>query len=167
MTSLVSGLLTLYNSVPTQWGGHEYLTPKAASDTSKDSIYDPDSGVTVGSLPDNYHPAVTTHSDLTGHAGYQNSVWGYNSHLLNNLQSINNICKANHREMPKNEDTPGSSYRGLLLSMVSTESGYGTTRSSVESEKEKVLCKYKYGPDHDQVFYEGAAEHLIHSNYLE
>ena len=159
MTSLVSSLLTLYNSVPTQWGGHEYLTPTYASDSSKDNIYDPDSEVTVGSLPDNYHPAVTTHSYLTGHAGYQNSVWGHSSHLLNNLQSINNICKADHTE-----DTAGSSYRGLLLSMVSTESGYGTTRSSVDSEKEKVMVKYKYTPDHDEVFYVG--EHLIHGNNL-
>ena len=164
MTTLVSRLLTMYNtaldnSVPTQWGGHEYLTPKEGSDTSKDSIYDAESGVTEGSLPGNYHPAATTHRD---HAGYQNSVWGYNSQPLNNLQNIHNICKDNQTEteteMLENKDpTPG-----LSSCRISTESGYCTTRSSVESEKGRVLSKCRYGPHHDELLCngEGTEEHL-------
>ena len=138
MTNLVSRLLTMYNtaldnSVPTQWGGHEYLTPKEGSDTSKDSIYDAENGVTEGSLPGNYHPAATTHRD---HAGYQNSVWGYSSQPLNNLQNIHNICKDNQTDTENKDPTPG-----LSSCRISTESGYCTTRSSMESEKGRVMSK--------------------------
>ena len=208
MTSLVSSLLSMYNtalpheylelvvptlptppsstenSVPTQWGGHEYLAPKEANETNKDQIYVPDSRVTVGSLPDNYHPAVTAHSDLTAPAGYQNSVCGnmghtmnkthnhHNSHLINSLQNINDICKASPTDgvamigntmLPSTSRIYSGSYRGVLVSRVSTESGYGTTRSSVESEKEKMWCKCRYGAENDDVFFDedGTKEHLI------
>ena len=189
MTSLVTSLLAMYHTPlphqylkmldpylvyslphPTQWGCHEYLTPKEGSDTSKDSIYAPDSGVTVGSLPDNYHPAVTACSDLTGDAGYQNSVCGYNyhnSHLLNinNIYKDNQKTETNEAEILENTITMDKDTQDL--GRISTESGYNTIRSSMESTEEKVLCKY--GPEHDEVFYneEGEEEQLIHDDNLE